>query len=94
MVLVYPKKFYGEIMFRYVRRLARRIRRHDASRRVQEQFAEERTLEPIPELDSTSDAPRLEEEERYQTRPRTTRLSEQSERVGKKYQEIPDPWGE
>ncbi len=94
MVLAYPKKFYGEKMFRYVRRLARRIRRNDAPRQVQERFAEEWTLEPIPELDTPSDAPRLEEEERYQTRPRTTRLPEQSERMGTIYQEIPDPWGE
>ena len=91
MVLAYLQKFYGGVMFRYVRRLARRIRRNDAPRQIQEQFAEEWTLEPIPELGDASDVQRLEEEERYQ-RPRTTRLSEQSERMGKKYQEIPDPW--
>ena len=79
-------------MFRYVRRLARRIRRNDAPRQIQERFTEEWTLEPIPELDTASDASRLEEEERYQTRPRTTKLSEQHEGVGRKYQEIPDPW--
>jgi len=79
-------------MFRYVRRLARRIRRDDAPRQIQERFTEEWTEESIPKLVDASNAQRLEEEERDQTRSRTTRLSEQSERVGKKYQEIPDPW--
>ena len=79
-------------MFRYVRRLARRIRRDDAPRQIQERFTEEWTEESIPKLVDASNAQRLEEEERDQTRSRTTRLSEQSERVGRKYQEIPDPW--
>ena len=81
-------------MFRYVRRLAKRIRRNDATRQIEERFAGEWTEESIPKLVDASNAQRLEEEERDQTRSRTTRLSEQSERVGKKYQEIPDPWGE
>ena len=92
MVLVYLHKSYGGEMFRYVRRLARRIRRDDATRQIQERFTEEWTEESIPKLVDASNAQRLEEEERDQTRSRTTRLSEQSERVGKKYQEIPDPW--
>ena len=78
-------------MFRYVRRLAKRIRRNDATRQIEERFAGEWTEESIPKLVDASNAQRLEEEERDQ-RSRTTRLSEQSERVGKKYQEIPDPW--
>ena len=93
MVLVYLHKSYGGEMFRYVRRLAKRIRRNDATRQIEERFAGEWTEESIPKLVDASNAQRLEEEERNQ-RPRTTRLSEQSERVGKKYQEIPDPWGE
>ena len=93
MVLVYPKKFYGGKMFRYVRRLARRIRRNDAPRQVQERFTEEWPLEPIPELDTPSDAQRLEEEERYQ-RSRASQLPKQFEGMGTVSQEIPDPWGE
>ena len=92
MVLVYLHKSYGGEMFRYVRRLAKRIRRNDATRQIEERFAGEWTEESIPKLVDASNAQRLEEEERDQTRSRTTRLSEQSERVGKKYQEIPDPW--
>jgi len=92
MVLAYPHKSYGGEMFRYVRRLARRIRRDDVSRKIQERFAEEWTEESIPKLVDAGYAQRLEEEERDQTRSRTTRLSEQHERVGRKYQEIPDPW--
>ena len=91
MVLVYLHKSYGGEMFRYVRRLARRIRRDDAPRQIQERFAEEWTEESIPKLVDASNAQRLEEEERNQ-RPRTTRLPEQHEGVGRKYQEIPDPW--
>ena len=78
-------------MFRYVRRLARRIRRDDAPRQIQERFTEEWTEESIPKLVDASNAQRLEEEERNQ-RPRTTRLPEQHEGVGGKHQEIPDPW--
>ena len=92
MVLVYLHKSYGGEMFRYVRRLAKRIRRNDVSRQIQERFAEEWTEESIPKLVDAGYAQRLEEEERYQTRPRTTRLPEQHEGVGRKYQEIPDPW--
>ena len=92
MVLVYLHKSYGGEMFRYVRRLARRIRRDDVSRQIQERFAEEWTEESIPKLVDAGYAQRLEEEERDQTRSRTTRLSEQHEGVGRKYQEIPDPW--
>ena len=91
MVLVYLHKSYGGEMFRYVRRLAKRIRRNDATRQIEERFAGEWTEKSIPKLVDASNAQRLEEEERNQ-RPRTTRLSEQLEGVGRKYQEIPDPW--
>ena len=91
MVLVYLHKSYGGEMFRYVRRLAKRIRRNDATRQIEERFAGEWTEESIPKLVDASNAQRLEEEERNQ-RPRTTRLPEQHEGVGRKYQEIPDPW--
>ena len=91
MVLVYLHKSYGGEMFRYVRRLARRIRRDDAPRQIQERFTGEWTEESIPKLVDASNAQRLEEEERNQ-RPRTTRLPEQHEGVGGKHQEIPDPW--
>ena len=91
MVLAYPNKSYGGEMFRYVRRLAKRIRRNDATRQIEERFAGEWTEESIPKLVDASNAQRLEEEERDQ-RSRTTKLSEQHEGVGRKYQEIPDPW--
>ena len=91
MVLAYPQRFYGGVMFRYVRRLAKRIRRNDSTRQTQERFAGEWTEKSIPKLVDASNAQRLEEEERNQ-RPRTTRLPEQHEGVGRKYQEIPDPW--
>ena len=91
MVLVYLHKSYGGEMFRYVRRLAKRIRRNDATRQIEERFAGEWTEESIPKLVDASNAQRLEEEERNQ-RSRTTRLPEQHEGVGRKYQEIPDPW--
>ena len=91
MVLVYLHKSYGGEMFRYVRRLAKRIRRNDATRQIEERFAGEWTEESIPKLVDASNAQRLEEEERDQ-RSRSTKLSEQHEGVGRKYQEIPDPW--
>ena len=91
MVLVYLHKSYGGEMFRYVRRLAKRIRRNDATRQIEERFAGEWTEKSIPKLVDASNAQRLEEEERDQ-RSRTTKLSEQHEGVGRKYQEIPDPW--
>ena len=91
MVLVYLHKSYGGEMFRYVRRLAKRIRRNDSTRQIEERFAGEWTEESIPKLVDASNAQRLEEEERNQ-RSRTTRLSEQHEGVGGKHQEIPDPW--
>tara|TARA_B100000131_G_scaffold242162_1_gene234625 strand:- start:107 stop:358 length:252 start_codon:yes stop_codon:yes gene_type:complete len=82
-------------MFRYVRelfrKLARGIRWHDAPRQTETRFVEEWTEKSIPKLVDAGYAQRLEEEERDQ-RPRTTKLSEQHERVGRKYQEIPDPW--
>ena len=69
----------------------RRVPRYESSRQTQQRIADEWTEESIPELVDASDAQRLEEEERYQ-RPRTTRLPEQHERMGRKYKEIPDPW--
>ena len=96
MVLAYLQKFYGGVMFRYVRelfrKLARGIRWHDAPRQTETRFVEEWTEKSIPKLVDAGYAQRLEEEERDQTRSRTTRLPEQHEGVGRKYQEIPDPW--
>ena len=91
MVLVYLHKSYGGEMFRYVRRLAKRIRRNDSTRQIEERFAGEWTEESIPKLVDASNAQRLEEQERNQ-RYRNTRQSEQHEGVGGKHQEIPDPW--
>ena len=91
MVLVYLHKSYGGEMFRYVRRLAKRIRRNDATRQIEERFAGEWTEESIPKLVDASNAQRLEEEERYQ-RSRATELPEQHEGMGRKCEEIPDPW--
>jgi len=95
MVLAYLQKFYGGVMFRYVRelfrKLARGIRWHDAPRQTETRFVEEWTEKSIPKLVDAGYAQRLEEEERYQ-RSRTTELPEQHEGVGRKYQEIPDPW--
>ena len=69
----------------------RRIRRDDPPRYIQEEFASEWAEVPIPELDDASYAQRLEEEERYQ-RSRATELPEQHEGMGRKCEEIPDPW--
>ena len=69
----------------------RRVRRDDPPRYIQEEFASEWAEVPIPELDDASYAQRLEEEERYQ-RSRATELPEQHEGMGRKCEEIPDPW--
>ena len=69
----------------------RRVPRYESPRHTPERIVDEWPEEFVPELDNASDVQRLEEEERYQ-RPRTTRLPKQSSRVGKKHQEIPDPW--
>ena len=69
----------------------RRVPRYESPRQIEQRFADEWTEESIPELVDASDAQRLEEEERYQ-RFRATELSEQHERMGRKYKEIPDPW--
>ena len=71
--------------------VARRVRRDDPPRYIQEEFASEWAEVPIPELDDASYAQRLEEEERDK-RSRATRLPEQHEGMGRKYKEIPDPW--
>ena len=71
--------------------VARRVPRYEIPRQTPERIVDEWSEEFIPELDNASDVQRLEEEERYQ-RPRTTELPEQHEGVGRKYQEIPDPW--
>jgi len=82
-------------MFRYVRELARRIRRDDVSRKIQERFAEEWTEESISELVDDGYAQRLEKEEGYQ-RPRTSQLPVKSKRVFPTTERprnlIPDPW--
>ena len=72
-------------------KLARRVPRYEIPRQTPERIVDEWSEEFIPELDNASDVQRLEEEERYQ-RPRTTRLPEQHERMGREYKEIPDPW--
>ena len=95
MVLAYLQKFYGGVMFRYVRelfrKLARGIRWHDAPRQTETRFVEEWTEKSIPKLVDAGYAQRLEEEERYQ-RSRATELPEQHEGMGRKCEEIPDPW--
>ena len=52
----------------------------------------ERTKVSRTELDNASYASRLEEDQGYQTRSRTTRLPEQQAGMGRKHKEIPDPW--
>ena len=69
----------------------RRVQRDDPPRYIQEEFASEWAEVPIPELDDASYAQRLEEEERYQ-RSRATELPEKHEGMGRKCEEIPDPW--
>ena len=77
---------------RTTRRVVERgVRRDDPPRYIQEEFASEWAEVPIPELDDASYAQRLEEEERYQ-RSRATELPEQHEGMGRKCEEIPDPW--
>ena len=71
--------------------VARRVPRYETPRQTPERIVDEWPEEFVPELDNASDVQRLEEEERYQ-RPRTTRLPEQHERMGREYKEIPDPW--
>ena len=95
MVLAYPHKSYGGEMIRYVRKffreLARRIRWHDAPRQNEIRITEEWTEKSIPKLVDAGYAQRLEEEERDR-RSRATRLPEQHEGMGRKCEEIPDPW--
>ena len=69
----------------------RRVPRYESPRQTEYRIAEEWTEESIPELDDASYAQRLEEEERYQ-RSRATELPEQHEGMGRKCEEIPDPW--
>ena len=69
----------------------RRVPRYESPRQIQQEFADEWAEIPVTELDDASYAQRLEEEERYQ-RSRATELSEQHERMGRKCEEIPDPW--
>ena len=77
---------------RTTRRVVERgVRRNDPPRYIQEEFASEWAEVPIPELDDASYAQRLEEEKRYQ-RSRATELPEQHEGMGRKCEEIPDPW--
>ena len=82
----------NEYRTRTTRRVVeRRVRRDDPPRYIQEEFASEWAEVPIPELDDASYAQRLEEEKRYQ-RSRATELPEQHEGMGRKCEEIPDPW--
>ena len=86
------RRIFNDPYTRTTRRVvARRVRRDDPPRYIQEEFASEWAEVPIPELDDASYAQRLEEEERYQ-RSRATRLPEQHEGMGREYKEIPDPW--
>jgi len=59
--------------------------------KLNREFADEWAEIPVTELDDASYAQRLEEEERYQ-RSRATELPEQHEGMGRKCEEIPDPW--
>jgi len=69
----------------------RRVPRYESPRQIEQRFADEWAEIPVTELDDASYAQRLEEEERYQ-RSRATELPEQHERMGRKCEEIPDPW--
>ena len=71
--------------------MERRVPRYEDSRYIQQEFADEWAEVPRTELDDASYVQRLEEEERIR-RARATKLSEQHERMGRKYKEIPDPW--
>ena len=82
---------YDRYTYTTRRVVERGVRRDDPPRYIQEEFASEWAEVPIPELDDASYAQRLEEEKRYQ-RSRATELSEQHERMGRKCEEIPDPW--
>ena len=71
--------------------MERGVPRDDSSRYIQEQFADEWAEIPVTELDDVCYVQRLEEEERDR-RSRATRLPEQHEGMGRKCEEIPDPW--
>ena len=83
---------YDRYTYTTRRVVERRVPRYESPRQIEQRFADEWAEIPVTELDDASYAQRLEEEERDQTRSRTTRLPEQHEGVGRKYQEIPDPW--
>ena len=76
---------------RTTRRVAKRIPRYEDRLQVSERPIRERSEESVPELDPPSNVQRLEDNERIQ-RSSTYRLPKQSERMGKKCEEIPDPW--
>ena len=82
---------YDRYTYTTRRVVERGVRRDDPPRYIQEEFASEWAEVPIPELDDASYAQRLEEEERIR-RSRATRLPEQHEGMGRKCEEIPDPW--
>ena len=69
----------------------RRVPRYEDSRYIQQEFADEWAEVPRTELDDASYVQRLEEEERDR-RSRATELPEQHEGMGRKCEEIPDPW--
>ena len=78
---------------RTTRRVVERgVPRYESPRQTEYRIVDEWTEESISELVDDGDAQRLEEEERHQTRSRTTRLPEQHEGMGRKHKEIPDPW--
>ena len=68
-----------------------RVPGDESPRQTQQRIADKWTEVPSTKLASASDAQRLEKEKGYKGS-RTTRLPKQHERMGRKYQEIPDPW--
>ena len=82
---------YDRYSYTTRRVVERRVPRYESPRQIQQEFADEWAEIPVTELDDASYAQRLEEEERYQ-RSRATELPEQHEGMGRKCEEIPDPW--
>ena len=82
---------YDRYSYTTRRVVERRVPRYESPRQIQQEFADEWAEVPRTELDDASYAQRLEEEERSQ-RSRATELPEQHERMGRKCEEIPDPW--
>tara|TARA_B100000530_G_C15927481_1_gene475538 strand:+ start:890 stop:1183 length:294 start_codon:yes stop_codon:yes gene_type:complete len=88
LVLNYDQRYRTRTTKRLVER---RVPRYESSWETSDRTVEEWSEESLSELDSSSYVQRLEDEERDR-RSRTTRLSEQHEGMGRKCEEIPDPW--